>query len=102
MILDEPLSGLDISSARLFRHLVNALAARGKIILYISHVLEVVEKVCAKVIIIYKGKIMAEDSVERLRDLMQAPSLEEIFTQLVQQEDMEAVAKEIAETACNG
>ena len=70
LILDEPLSGLDISSALLFRHLVHALAARGKIILYISHVLEVVEKVCAKVIIIYKGKIMAEDSVERLRDLL--------------------------------
>src|SRR5215471_6716050 len=52
LILDEPLSGLDISSALLFRHLVHALAKRGKIILYISHVLEVVEKVCAKVIII--------------------------------------------------
>jgi ABC-2 type transport system ATP-binding protein len=102
LILDEPLSGLDISSALLFRHLVSALADRGKIILYISHVLEVVEKVCAKVMIIYKGKIMAEDSVDRLRTLMQAPSLEEIFNQLVQQQDMEGIAKEIVETVCNG
>lgn len=97
LIFDEPLSGLDVSSALLFKHLVSELAARGKTILYISHVLEVVERICAKVIIIYKGQIKAEDSVGRLRDLMHLPSLEEIFTQLVQHEDMEAVAKDIAE-----
>ena len=97
LIFDEPLSGLDVSSALLFKHLVAELAARGKIILYISHVLEVVERICAKVIIIYKGEIKAEDSVGRLRDLMHLPSLEEIFTQLVQHEDMEAVARDIAQ-----
>ena len=97
LIFDEPLSGLDVSSALLFKHLVAELAARGKIILYISHVLEVVERICAKVIIIYKGQIKAEDTVGHLRDLMHLPSLEEIFTQLVQHEDMEAVAKDIAE-----
>ncbi len=96
LIFDEPLSGLDVSSSLLFKHLVAELAARGKIILYISHVLEVVERICAKVIIIYKGEIKAEDSVGRLRDLMHLPSLEEIFTQLVQHEDMEAVARDIA------
>src|SRR5258705_1944476 len=97
LIFDEPLSGLDISSVLLFKHLVAELASRGKIILYISHVLEVVERICAKVIIIYRGEIKAEDSVNRLRDLMHLPSLEEIFTQLVQHEDMESVAKDIAE-----
>ena len=96
LIFDEPLSGLDVSSSLLFKHLVAELAARGKIVLYISHVLEVVERICAKVIIIYKGQIKAEDSVGRLRDLMHLPSLEEIFTQLVQHEDMEAVARDIA------
>ena len=97
LIFDEPLSGLDVSSALLFKHLVAELAARGKIILYISHVLEVVERICAKVIIIYKGQVKAEDTVGHLRDLMHLPSLEEIFTQLVQHEDMEAAAKDIAE-----
>src|SRR5215471_16586399 len=96
LIFDEPLSGLDVSSALLFKHLVAELASRGKIILYISHVLEVVERICAKVIIIYKGQIKAEDRVGHLRDLMHLPSLEEIFTQLVQHEDMEAVAKDSA------
>jgi len=102
LVFDEPLSGLDVSSALLFKHLVAELASRGKVILYISHVLEVVERICAKVIVIYKGQIKAEDSVGRLRELMHVPSLEEIFTQLVQHEDMEAVAKDIAEAISRG
>ena len=80
----------------LFKHLLNKLARRRKMILYISHVLEVVEKVCAQVIIIYNGRVMAADSVERLRDLMNVPSLEEIFSQLVEQRDLESVARDIA------
>jgi ABC-2 type transport system ATP-binding protein len=97
LIFDEPLSGLDITSALLFKHLLAALAREGKVILYISHVLEVVERVCAKVIIIYKGRIMADDSVGNLRDLMSLPTLEEIFSELVQQENMEDVAHGIVE-----
>jgi ABC-2 type transport system ATP-binding protein len=98
LILDEPLSGIDVTSAQLFRHLLNELAQQGKTILYISHVLEVVEKVCAHVVIIYKGRIMASDSVERLRDLMNVPSLEGIFSQLVEERDLEAVARDIVST----
>ena len=95
LILDEPLSGIDVTNAQLFRHLLGELARKGKTILYISHVLEVVERVCAQVVIIYKGKIMAADSVERLRELAGRPSLEQIFSQLVEQRDLEAVAREI-------
>ena len=97
LIFDEPLSGLDVSSILLFKHLLAELAARGKIILYISHVLEVVEKICAKVIIIYKGRIMAENGVEQLRDLMQLSSLEAVFTQLVEQQDNEQTARDIVD-----
>jgi ABC-2 type transport system ATP-binding protein len=96
LILDEPLSGIDVTSAQLFKHLLNELARQGKMILYISHVLEVVEKVCAQVVIIFKGRIMAADSVERLRDLMNVPSLEEIFAQLVEERDLEGAARDIA------
>ncbi len=96
LIFDEAQSGLDIANALLFRHLLHALAARGKAVLYISHVLELVEKVCEHVVVIYKGRIVADDSVTRLRHLMQLPNLEEIFTQLVRQDDMEARATGIA------
>jgi ABC-2 type transport system ATP-binding protein len=95
LILDEPLSGIDITSAQLFKHLLTELAAAGKMILYISHVLESVEKACAQVVIIYKGRIRAADSVENLRSLMRLPSLEEIFSQLSEQQDLEKVAKDI-------
>ncbi len=95
LILDEPLSGIDVTSAQLFKHLLGELAAQGKTILYISHVLEVVEKVCGHVVIIYRGKIQAADSIDRLRDLMNLPSLEKIFSQLVEQRDLESVARDI-------
>jgi ABC-2 type transport system ATP-binding protein len=97
LIFDEAQSGLDISNALLFRHLLRALAARGKAVLYISHILELVEKVCHRVIILYRGRVVADDSVRHLRDLMRLPNLEEIFTQLVHQEDMETRAGDIAE-----
>lgn len=95
LIFDEAQSGLDISNALLFRHLLRSLAAQGKAVLYISHVLELVEKVCDRVVVIYKGRIVADDCVSRLRELTQLPSLEEIFKHLVQQDDMEARANEI-------
>ena len=95
LILDEPLSGIDVTSVQLFQHLLSELARQGKMILYISHVLEVVEKVCAQVVIIYKGKIRAADSVEKMRDLMNLPSLVEIFSQLAEERDLEQVARDV-------
>jgi ABC-2 type transport system ATP-binding protein len=95
LIFDEPLSGLDITSAMLLHELIAELARQGKTILYISHVLEVTEKVCSRVIMLYQGKIVANDEVGRLRDLMQLPSLEMIFRQLARQEDVTGTAREI-------
>jgi len=97
LIFDEPLSGLDVTSMLVFRHVVRALAEQGKMVLYCSHVLEAVEKVCSRVIILHKGHIVANDRVERLRDLMSLPSLEEIFAQLVVEEDTERTARHIIE-----
>jgi ABC-2 type transport system ATP-binding protein len=96
LILDEPLSGLDITSAMLLHELIAELRRHGKTILYISHVLEVTEKVCSRVVMLYQGKIVANDDVSRLRELMDLPSLEEIFRQLARQEDVGAAARQIA------
>jgi ABC-2 type transport system ATP-binding protein len=101
LILDEPLSGLDVSSILIVRNLLKSLAARGKAILYSSHVLEVVEKICSRVLVIYKGSIVADDSMENLRQLMQLPSLEEIFTQMIHQENTEQVAHKMLEVIQN-
>lgn len=95
LVFDEPLSGLDVTSALVFRNLVKELANEGKVIVYSSHVLEAVEKICSKVLILQRGKIVANDSVENLRNLMKAPSLEDVFSQLVLQEDTQQVAASI-------
>jgi len=95
LILDEPFSGLDVNAAIMLRALIRALADEGKMILYSSHVLEVVEKVCSSVIILRKGKVVAHDAVERLRDLMNQASLEGVFTQLTEQEDPSRVVSGI-------
>src|SRR5262249_11672492 len=95
LILDEPFSGLDVSSALVLRRLIRGLAQEGKIVLYSSHVLEVVEKVCSQVLILRKGEVVAYDSIDRLRDLMSQPSLEGVFAQLAETEDSEAAAGKI-------
>ncbi len=97
LVFDEPLSGLDVTTALVFRDLVRALAGRGKIILYSSHVLETVEKVCSRVVILKRGRIAADGDVLELRDLLQAPSLESVFAQLVLQESTEGIASDIAD-----
>lgn len=98
LIFDEPLSGLDVVSARLFKDLLQQLAAQGKAIVYISHVLEVVEIVCHRVIVIAKGKILADAPPAELRTSLQLANLESVFAQLVQQEDTQSLAREIAGT----
>jgi predicted permease len=95
LILDEPFSGLDVTSAMVLRSLIRNLAEQGKMILYSSHVLEVVEKVCSQVLILRKGEVVAYDSIDHLRDLMSQPSLEGVFAQLAQVDDGEAVANRI-------
>lgn len=97
LIFDEPLSGLDVASVLIFRDVVQALARASKTILYSSHVLEVVEKLCSRVIILHRGRLVANDDVSRLRDLMKLPSLEEIFRQLALQQDTGRIASDIVE-----
>jgi ABC-2 type transport system ATP-binding protein len=97
LIFDEPLSGLDVVSARLFKDLVELLAAEGKAIIYISHVLEVVEQVCNRVIVIAKGRIVADAQPQELSRLMRLPNLESVFAQLVQQQDTRSIAQQMVE-----
>ena len=95
LFLDEPFSGLDVNASMILRSLLNSLAARGKMILYSSHVLEVVERVCNTVLILRKGQVVAHDSVAHLRELMSKSTLEGVFAQLTQPEDTDAIAHRI-------
>ena len=97
ILLDEPFSGLDVGSSLILRSLIKELATRGKIVLFSSHELETVERLCSHVVILHHGKVVADDSIERLRVLMAAPTLEGIFSQLAVEQDSEAVSREIAD-----
>src|ERR1700675_661938 len=94
ILLDEPLSGLDVGSALVLRSLIQELAGRGKVVLFSSHELETVERVCSRVIILHRGKVVADDSIEHLRTLMELPTLEEIFSQLAVKQNTAAISKE--------
>jgi ABC-2 type transport system ATP-binding protein len=96
LLLDEPFSGLDVSSGLILRSLIQELAARGKVVLFSSHELETVERVCSRVVILHRGKIVADDSIERLRAMMSLPTLEKIFSQLAVEQDTAAISREIA------
>ncbi len=97
ILLDEPFSGLDVGTALVLRSLIEELAARGKVVLFSSHELETVERVCSHVVILHRGKIVADDSIERLRTLMALPTLESIFSQLAVEQDTIAISRQIAD-----
>ena len=97
LIFDEPLSGLDVVSSRLFKDLIELLAAEGKAVLYISHVLEVVERVCSRVVVIAKGRVLADARPADLKQLMHLSNLESVFAQLVEQEDTRILAQQMVE-----
>jgi ABC-2 type transport system ATP-binding protein len=95
LLLDEPFSGLDVNSALVLRSLIRELAARGKVVLFSSHELETVERVSAHIVILHKGRVVANDSIEQLRSLMSLPTLEEIFSQLAVEQDTETITRQL-------
>jgi ABC-2 type transport system ATP-binding protein len=97
LLLDEPFSGLDVGSALILRSLVQELARRGKVILFSSHELETVERVSSRVVILHRGRVVADDSIEHLRVLRSAATLEDVFSQLAIEQDTAAVSREIAD-----
>src|SRR5579863_4491178 len=97
VLLDEPFSGLDIGSALVLRSLIQQMAARGKVVLFSSHELDTVERVSNRVVILHRGRIVADDSIERLRSMMELPSLEAIFSELAVEQDAYSVARQIAD-----
>lgn len=97
ILLDEPFSGLDVGSSLVLRSLIEELARRGKVVLLSSHELETVERLCSHVVILHRGRVVADDSIARLRTIMELPTLEGIFSQLAVEQDTNAVARDIAD-----
>jgi ABC-2 type transport system ATP-binding protein len=82
LFLDEPLDGLDANTAMLVKELLKQLAAQGRTILFCSHILDVVERICSRIVIIDKGRKIAEGSAIELTRQTGAPTLELAFSRL--------------------
>ncbi|GGE44766.1 ABC transporter ATP-binding protein [Pullulanibacillus camelliae] len=82
LFFDEPISGLDANSVMIFKEILSALASQGKTIFYSSHIMDVVEKISHRIILLNEGRIVADGSFEALQAKGQQGSLEEIFNQL--------------------
>ena len=98
LVLDEPLSGLDVSTALMLRGVVRSLAANKRLVFYSSHELDTIERISTRVIILRAGQVVADDSAARLRELMNSPSLEDVFSQLAVRENVEELAGALVET----
>ena len=95
---DEPLHGLDANATVLFKELVRNLALRGKTILYCSHLLDIVERVCHRILILNKGEIIAGGTIEELRSLTNQSTLEEAFSHLTATNNVEEKTQSFLET----
>jgi ABC-2 type transport system ATP-binding protein len=95
LIFDEPLSGLDVTSALVLKNLIKALGQHGKTIFYCSHVLEVVQQVCSHLLILRKGTVLAYDSTAAIHDNLKHSSLERTFMHLVEEVDTERITSDV-------
>jgi ABC-2 type transport system ATP-binding protein len=97
LVLDEPFSGLDVNAGLLFRALLTLLAKKGRTILFSTHRFDMVEKLCSRVVILSKGRLVAEHEIGPL-GVAGAPTLEDTFVRVTQQPDFTPVAREIIDT----
>jgi ABC-2 type transport system ATP-binding protein len=97
LIFDEPLSGLDVTSALIAKSLIKSLGEQGKAVFYCSHVLEVVEKVCTRVMIMRKGKVLAYAASAEIQRELGETSLENAFVHLVEERDAARTASDIVD-----
>jgi ABC-2 type transport system ATP-binding protein len=98
VFFDEPLDGLDANAAVGFKALIQTLAREGKTIVYSSHILDVVERVCHRVIIIDKGKVLVDGKPDELVASHNSGTLERLFTQLTGGTELEQRAQDFAKT----
>lgn len=95
IILDEPLSGLDANSVIIIKNLIGKLAKEGKTIFYCSHMMDVVEKVSDRIVLIDEGRVVADGSFEELKSGKGNASLEQIFASLTANASLDASTNEL-------
>jgi len=94
LFLDEPLDGLDANAALVVKEVLKQLAGQGRTILFCSHILDVVERMCTRLVIINNGRQIAGGTAEEIRQTTGTATLEEAFSRLTGVSDVGRVASE--------
>jgi len=97
LFLDEPLTGLDANAALVVKELIRGLAAQGRTIFFCSHVLEVVERVCTRIVIIDRGRVIADGTAAAIAAGTGASTLEQAFVALTGTRDAAQVTHDLLE-----
>lgn len=95
LFLDEPLDGLDANAAAVVKELLKKLAGQGRTILFCSHILEVVERMCTRIVIISDGRQVAEGTATDILSSTRTASLEDAFSQLTGVRDVGETAADL-------
>jgi ABC-2 type transport system ATP-binding protein len=95
LILDEPLDGLDANSARVVKELLRSFAAQGRTVLFCSHILEVVERVCTRIVILNRGEQIAAGTPAEIAAMAGVTTLDEAFAALTGVRDANQVSGDI-------
>lgn len=96
LFLDEPLSGLDANSVMIFKELLQILAEEGKTIFYSSHIMDVVEKISHRIVLLNDGRVVADGTFEDLKEKCNEGTLESIFNDITGFDNQKEIAEEIA------
>ena len=96
IFFDEPLNGLDANVALSVKMLITSLAREGKTVVFCSHILDVVERICQRIVILHQGRILADGTLAELQQRCGEQSLEHIFNQLTGTRNLLARAEEFA------
>jgi ABC-2 type transport system ATP-binding protein len=94
LFLDEPLDGLDANAAMVVKEVLKQLAAQGRTILFCSHILDVVERMCTRIVIINDGQQIANGTADQIRQTTGTATLEEAFSHLTGVRDVVRVASD--------
>ncbi len=97
IILDEGMNGLDPRSSRILKSLLQAMAGRGKTVIFSTHILEIAQIVCTKISILYKGKIVDSGTYRDLEKRYSdgAASLEEVFLKMTGSSDLDPTVERL-------
>jgi len=106
LFFDEPLSGLDANSVMIIKEILDQLAKRGKTIFYSSHIMDVVEKISNRIILLVEGRVVADGTFEELQVQSKEGTLEEIFNQITGFSEHKEIAEKfvgiVSEGSVNG